>query len=247
MTILLLFLFFLRRCQIYSSNRAASNSTRLPSHWVTTSFHLCFHIFLIYFPFQDRLSCSPGWPWIHSIAEGGHGLLSLLPLPPKCWDYRWVPPHHILQLFLSRENHLCSCVENGHVSLRRESKYKRFDNQKAIHVLVWSPMAFHHPEYQKLWNNSLSLRRPRQMPEQLGDLHWPSSVGLSWLWLSDKVSWTGTSDGFLMNLLRYFKRACEAWKTDVSQPVSSLKSSKGADRSKLMVLRAYRRSKRKHK
>lgn len=43
----------------------------------------------------DRISCCPGWPQTHCIAEAGLKLLVplSLPLSPKFWDYRHTPQH----------------------------------------------------------------------------------------------------------------------------------------------------------
>jgi hypothetical protein len=42
--------------------------------------------------FWGRVSCGPGWFWTYFIADDNFGLLILLPLPPKCWGYRYRPP-----------------------------------------------------------------------------------------------------------------------------------------------------------
>lgn len=39
------------------------------------------------------VSCSPGWPQIHCVANNDSGLLILLPLPLMLWGSRWRPPH----------------------------------------------------------------------------------------------------------------------------------------------------------
>lgn len=42
----------------------------------------------------DRISFSPGYPWIHYIIKDDCELLISLPPPPKCWDYglvSWCP------------------------------------------------------------------------------------------------------------------------------------------------------------
>lgn len=43
--------------------------------------------------FGHRVSCSPGWPGTFVGPEDDFELLTRLPQPPKCCDYRHVPPH----------------------------------------------------------------------------------------------------------------------------------------------------------
>ena len=40
----------------------------------------------------ERVSWSPGWPQTDCKVEASLELLILLPLPPKCWDERCIPP-----------------------------------------------------------------------------------------------------------------------------------------------------------
>jgi hypothetical protein len=61
----------------------------LPWFWFWLSLLL-----LLFAVFQDRISlCSLDCFWTHSINQAGFELTEIcLPLPPKCWDYTWLPP-----------------------------------------------------------------------------------------------------------------------------------------------------------
>lgn len=45
----------------------------------------------VYLP-RNMLLCTPDWPWSYHVVEGNFKLLTLLCLPPTCWDYMCVPP-----------------------------------------------------------------------------------------------------------------------------------------------------------
>lgn len=57
-------------------------------------------IYFIYFSFNfcccciffwDRISCNSGWPQTLCVADTGFELLTLMPPPSKCWNYRHAP------------------------------------------------------------------------------------------------------------------------------------------------------------
>lgn len=80
-----------------SSARAA----KALSHWATEPSLLSVLLlllgfvllFLLFYLFWYMVACRPGWFWTCSIAEDGLGLMILLPLHSKCWDYWYWPPY----------------------------------------------------------------------------------------------------------------------------------------------------------
>lgn len=79
-----------------SSARAA----KALSHWATEPSLLSVLLlllgfvllFLLFYLFWYRVARRPGWFWTCSIAEDDLGLMILLPLHSKCWDYWYWPP-----------------------------------------------------------------------------------------------------------------------------------------------------------
>lgn len=57
--------------------------------------------------FFEAVSCSPGWPPTWYVAEKDLELLTLLSPPPKCWNYRFVPPHPVYVVLGPEPRALC--------------------------------------------------------------------------------------------------------------------------------------------
>lgn len=66
----------------------------------------------------DELHCTRGWYQTHYVAKTSLKLLSLLPLPPKCWDHRCVVSHLIclmLGYFMqARLSHISTLTLHSH-------------------------------------------------------------------------------------------------------------------------------------
>lgn len=61
-----------------------------------------------------QVSCSSNWHQIHYVAKYNVGLLILLPLPPKCWNYRHGhPPMSVVCLFFFSVS-IFMCVQSAH-------------------------------------------------------------------------------------------------------------------------------------
>lgn len=49
-------------------------------------------LILSYSPLTHKLSCIPGWPSAHCVAEDNPEFLILMPPLPMCWESRYVSP-----------------------------------------------------------------------------------------------------------------------------------------------------------
>ena len=63
--------------------------TTITTTTTTNKITVLIHILCV---FWDRVSCSPGWPQTHYVAEDDLELLTLCPPLPKCEEYRHEPP-----------------------------------------------------------------------------------------------------------------------------------------------------------
>lgn len=54
----------------------------------------------LWFYLREGLSIGQSWSWIHCVAQTGHQLVIVMPLPPCCWDYRRMTPYLVRLLWL---------------------------------------------------------------------------------------------------------------------------------------------------
>lgn len=72
-----------------------NSETTARLQFVSLLFYVCFFI-VVEWPGNDKVSCSLDWFLICFIVKDDLELLILLHAPPQYWDYRHVPPHHLV-------------------------------------------------------------------------------------------------------------------------------------------------------